>query len=303
MNAHARKTFIASLALIFGTVAIGIVPILVRISEVGPTVTGFWRQFLALPFLAIFAWIEHKRDRKPVQLNGRDYYWIFMSGIAFGVGIAIWNTSVNMTTVANATILGNCIPEFVALWTWLVLKHRPKPLLIVGLSLSIMGVILLARPEANTTWEMFKGDALALLSAVAFAAYMLMIQHARQKVGTFLLMALSTFSGMIALLIIGIFSSEHFAVPSLMGWLVLLGFALSAQVIGQTFIAYAVPFLPITFSSAMLIIQPVIATSLGWMLFAEHLTTWQLTGAILAILGIAFTKEEAQKAHRRRKEA
>ena len=52
---------LALAALFIGACAIGSSGTLVRLSETGPTATGFWRGALALPFLAIWAWAEERR--------------------------------------------------------------------------------------------------------------------------------------------------------------------------------------------------------------------------------------------------
>ena len=43
------------LVLVGGAMVIGVGPILVRISDAGPTATGFWRIAFALPLLALLA--------------------------------------------------------------------------------------------------------------------------------------------------------------------------------------------------------------------------------------------------------
>ncbi|MDW8480063.1 MAG: hypothetical protein RML12_10100 [Xanthomonadales bacterium] len=46
---------LALVALLAGASAIGLAPVLVRLSELGPTATAFWRVALAVPLLALFA--------------------------------------------------------------------------------------------------------------------------------------------------------------------------------------------------------------------------------------------------------
>ena len=45
----AKKRKLALLYLVIGAIAIGFAPIFVRLSEVGPIATGFWRVAIAFP--------------------------------------------------------------------------------------------------------------------------------------------------------------------------------------------------------------------------------------------------------------
>jgi len=49
-----RRARLAVGALLLGAVGIAFSPIFVRISEIGPTATAFWRVALALPVLALW---------------------------------------------------------------------------------------------------------------------------------------------------------------------------------------------------------------------------------------------------------
>jgi len=55
-----RSELPALLALFAGALAIGSSGIFVRLSETGPTATAFWRGCLALPLLALWAWLERR---------------------------------------------------------------------------------------------------------------------------------------------------------------------------------------------------------------------------------------------------
>ena len=66
----ARATASADLralsALIAGAAIIGVSPILVRLSEVGPMTTAFWRVALALPVLMVWSVV----DARPARVHG-----------------------------------------------------------------------------------------------------------------------------------------------------------------------------------------------------------------------------------------
>ena len=54
-------------ALLLGGIAIGFSPIFVRLSELGPIATGFYRLFLALPLLWLWMRFEARAAKETVQ--------------------------------------------------------------------------------------------------------------------------------------------------------------------------------------------------------------------------------------------
>ena len=105
-------------ALFFGATCIALSPIFVRLSEAGPTATAFWRVALAVPVLWIFF-------RTP--LRGPRLLFL-AAGVAFAGDLAFWHTSIQLTSVANSTLLANLASIFVTLAAWLFLRQRPRPL-------------------------------------------------------------------------------------------------------------------------------------------------------------------------------
>ena len=105
-------------ALIFGAVGIACAPIFVRLSEVGPTATAFWRLALALPFL--WLWTElgvglGVGGLAPRLPRRRTLLGVTLAGLFFAGDLAFWHWSIGFTSVANSTLLVNLAPVFVAL--------------------------------------------------------------------------------------------------------------------------------------------------------------------------------------------
>src|SRR5580692_6910653 len=96
--------------LVFGALALGFSPIFVRLSDLGPSATAFWRIVLALP---VFALGIAGTDRRPAGL--RDYLGVALAGFCFAGDLASWHWSIRLTSVANSTLLANMAPLFVAL--------------------------------------------------------------------------------------------------------------------------------------------------------------------------------------------
>ncbi|OIZ99135.1 transporter, partial [Rickettsiella grylli] len=249
----------ALLYLVIGAVAIGFAPIFVRLSEVDPIATGFWRVAIAFPILTLLSlgqgYTRPDDRHKPIL---KDYLWLLLCGVLFGGDLSTWHLSIQYTTIANSSLIVNFSPILIALWGWIVLKKPPQKKLIVGLLLALLGIVILIQPTVPMDKTIRVGDGLAFITAFFYAGYLLVLNHARKKFTAFTSMAISTFSSMLTLLFISCITHELTLPETPMAWIILLALALFAHVLGQGLIAYALPYLPVTFSSIALLIQPMV---------------------------------------------
>ena len=273
-------------ALFAGAAAIGCSALFVKVSEAGPVSTAFWRVCLALPLL--WAWAAWEAQRSPRAATKKDLRLMLLAGFWFAGDLAFWHWSILLTSVANAVLLANCAPIFVALAAWLLYRHRPTRHFLLGLATALAGMFLLLRGDLNVSGALL-GDALGLVTAVFYAAYQLTVTRARATVSTARLMAVSGTVCAALLLPIALVSGEQFLPVTPHGWLLLAGLALISHVIGQSLIAYALAHLPNTFASVGLLLQAVIAAALAWILLGEALTALAILGGVLVLAGIRIT--------------
>ena len=84
-----RTTGILSTSI--GAFLIGIAPILVRTSEVTPSLTGFYRFLIATFVLFLFGII--KKKFKNIKI--KDIFYLSIPGLFFGTDITLWHWSIN----------------------------------------------------------------------------------------------------------------------------------------------------------------------------------------------------------------
>ena len=116
--------------LVLGAVAMGASPIFVRLTDIGPQASAFWRTALALPFLWIWARLENRPTGAP-RLSGA----VWLAGLFFAGDLFFWHLSILATTVANATFLATTAPIWVALGAGLVLSEKVGARTLAGLLL------------------------------------------------------------------------------------------------------------------------------------------------------------------------
>nr|WP_244483842.1 DMT family transporter [Rhizobium sp. Root482] len=277
---------LALAALLIGGAAIGGSPIFVRLSEVGPMATAFWRVGLALIPLLIWAKATEKTaaDTRPQGLA--DYAMLVLPGVFLAVDLAAWHLSLHMTSVANATLLANLAPIFVTLGSWALFRAHVSRLFIVGLATALIGVVTLKGGPMKLGGGDLAGDATAIVAAVLYAGYILTVGRLRSRFSTNRIMVWSTASAAVCIAPMVFFLESSFMPTALFGWAMLIGLAFISHAGGQGMITYALAFLPPAFSSLTLLLQPVVAAILAWILLNEPVGLMQAVGGIIVLAGI-----------------
>jgi drug/metabolite transporter (DMT)-like permease len=273
---------LAMAALIFGAIAIGAAPILVRVTDTGPAASGFWRLVFALPLLLVLNAAGPERDLGRVSRSQA------LAGLMFALDLACWHYGIRLTSVANATVLPNLTPVLVTIAAWMLLGEKPTRIFVIGMIAAVGGAGLMALanaggkgPGANPPL----GDLLSAATAVWYGLYFLAIRRAREANSATRVMFWSSAVGAPILLGIAIILGEDLTPGQPGGWLALLGLGV-VHVAGQGAIAWALGRLPAATAALVVLVQPVAAASLAYVLFREALSPLQALGAALALGGV-----------------
>ena len=277
-------------ALIAGALAIAFSPIFVRLTGTSPAAAGFWRLALALPALSVMAWV----GRKPGGAHGPRPLTL-LAGLFFALDLGFWHYGVKFTTVANATILSNLAPVAVTAAAWLMLGERPGKAFLAGLALAVAGCWAIAAAGAGGAGlNPPLGDGLSVATAVWYAAYMLCVRKVRAGQSTSEVMLWSTATGAPLLLIAAALLGERVIPPTLAGWGACIGLG-AVHIAGQGSIAWALGRLPAATASVVVLVQPVAAAILGWLIFAEAMRPLQMLGGAAALAGVVLAQLAAAR--------
>ncbi|MBL8051115.1 MAG: DMT family transporter, partial [Anaerolineales bacterium] len=124
------------LALAIGITALSLSAMFVRWADAPGPITGFYRVFIATLLFTPF-FIQRQRTLPPLEMR-----WIWfpiLAGMFTALDFATWNTSVQYTTAAKATLLGNTSPLWVALAAFFFLREKLRGSFWIGLALSLIG--------------------------------------------------------------------------------------------------------------------------------------------------------------------
>ena len=282
-----ERTAIA--AVFVGAVIIAFAPILVRLSEVGPSATGFHRFLLAIPlYWAIAATMPRRAaaDGNETPRTARDFLLIGLAGFYLAADVAVWHFSITMTTVANSTLLANVAPVFVVLGGRILFGTRVTGTYLLGLAAAMAGVVILSRASLSLSETHFLGDLLGILTAVFYAAYQMAVERLRKRFSTLTIMKFAIPVSALVMIPVALASGEALFPATLAGWAFLIALAAGPQVFGQGLIAWALRHLPVAFASVSLLVQPVTAALVAWALFDERIGAAQGIGGIIVLAGI-----------------
>ena len=289
----ARSTLVGVLVLVMAGCVLGFTPIMVKLSDLGPQAIAFWRLTFALPALAVWLWIEERKFRSPKRLDRRA---LVLAGVFFAMDLAFWHAGIKLTTAANATLLANLTPILVAIGAWALFSEAITARFLIASGVALAGAVVLSAANVSIAPERLLGDALSAITSAWYAAYILAVRFARRYASAPRVMLWS--SGVAAPIAFAVTMSfnEPLLPETALGWLPLLALGLVIHVAGQGGLAFGLGRVPAALAALIILIQPVIASIAGWIIFNEALTAVQMGGAALVLAGVY----AAQRARRPR---
>ncbi len=248
----------------------------------GP-VNGFYRMTIAIAILALPVSWQAKRQ---APFSPRHLWLAAFGGLFFALDLAFWNTSILITSAANATLLGNSSVLWVSLGAMIFFKERLRPAFWGGLLLALFGILIIFGQDYVTHPTLGYGDLLAIVAGFFYGAFFLVAERARDKLSSFIAWWVSSAASALSLLAISLaFGMPLTGYPITM-WLSVIGLALITQVLGLLSVNYALGHLPASLVSPSLLGQPVVTAIIAVPLLGQPLGAVQMVGGLLALVGI-----------------
>ncbi|MEM6664779.1 MAG: DMT family transporter [Pseudomonadota bacterium] len=286
---------VAFVALVLGALAMGASPIFVRLTDVGPFSSAFWRVAIALPFLWVWMVRSAARGRTETGTAWRNRA-VLLCGLAFAGDLFFWHLAIMNTTVANATFFATLSPVLVLLAGFLFFGRSILRTHMIGLLLCLTGGALLIGSSLRFQPDRLTGDVYGVITAFFFAAYILAAARARDDgVGAAALMFWSSAITAAVLLPIALIFDDVFWPQSVEGAAHLLALAVISQVGGQGLLAFALGALSANFTALVIFMEGISAAILGWIVLGEKLTLLEVLGALFIFTGVGVARHAARK--------
>lgn len=262
---------------------------------------AFWRLIVACLILAIVLVVLKKSfNFNVVRKNLKE---LFILSVFLTLHFILFISAVKDTTILNATVLVNTTPIFSVFVSTFLFKVKPSRLAILGLTISFMGVCVIAYAETTVTnanaypegvFPSLKGDLEAVLAALVEAFYLNYGRRIRKKMNV-----LPTMLPIYVLTatIIGISSipatSKFLTLPTAAEIILpLIGLGILPTAAAHTLYFSSLSNLKSFETATMALLEPIGATILGIILFQEKPAAIFVFGAVFILLGILFIAKE-----------
>ena len=278
-----QNKFFPYIALAIGISALSLSAMFVRWAAAPGPVTGFYRLLISTILLTPL-FLRQQKQLAPIEKK----YLLFpiIAGIFTAFDQAIWNSSLKYTTAANATLLGNTAPLWVALIALFIFRERLRVIFWFGLMIALTGAALVMGSDFLHHPTLGLGDLMASAAAVFYSSYQLTTQRGHKYIDTFRYIWLVGVSATVGLFLINLVIGNSFTGYPAQTWIIFFVTAIVSQIIGYLAITYALGHLPASIVSPMLIGQPILTTLLAIPMLGEIPNTTQWIGGAIALAGI-----------------
>lgn len=269
-----------------GAVMISFAAVFVRLADVAPTTSGFYRMLFGSIGLLVLIGVQPRLHR------GFGDGWLGSALIAafFTADMWFWHRSILFIGPGLSTLLANFQVFVLAAIGVFWFRERVGARFAAAIALAAGGLWLLFGQEWNALPPEYRaGVILGLLTALAYSGYILSLRglqirqpHTRVEAR----LAQVTILTGVMLGAINLVEGHGFAIPDTQSLLALIALGIVCQVLGWLAITRGMPGLPASLVGLLLLLQPTLSMIWDAAFFGLTLEVLQLVGALLALAGI-----------------
>jgi drug/metabolite transporter (DMT)-like permease len=259
--------------------------ILVKLADVSPTASGFYRVFWGGIFL-LCATVWFKDFKK---LTSGEWLLIIFCGFVFALDLFFWHESIMYIGPGLATLLGNFQVFLLAATGIFFFGEKGRPRFFAAIPLAIIGLLLIVGVNWSSLGNDYKtGIYFGLLTAVCYTAFLLSIRKIQsdENHSQFSSLMIVSFSCAVFLGAKMLHTGDSFVIPNSKSLLALLGLGLFSQTIGWVLIANAMPKIRASFTGLILLLQPSLAFIWDVLFFSRPTSTLNWIGVIITLAAI-----------------
>jgi drug/metabolite transporter (DMT)-like permease len=277
-------------ALAVGLLAFATSPILIRYAGAAPG-TSVAMMRTGMTALLLLPLVLRRGLPSLRSLDGRSFVLLGLSGLFLSLHFLVWINSLYYTSVASASVLVTMSPLFLALASTYILKEHVSRVTWIAIAAGTLGVIIMTWSDASGGGQgpnPLLGNALALLGAVFYVVHILLGRVLRRQLDWLdYVFPMYTVCGVFTL-IIG--ASQGGAVLGYPAYIYGLCFLMAAgpQMLGHGSFNLAVRYISPAWIGLIHLLEPVGASILAVILFAEVPNATSMGGMMLVLLSVAF---------------
>lgn len=276
----------AILRLFAGASLISLSPVWVKLVEVSPTTSGFYRAAIGGVALTLYLLVS----RQGFRLSRWMWGMLIVASVFFALDLWFWHRSINYIGPGLSTLLANFQVFIMVLAGIVFFRQKPRVAQLIAIPLALVGLGLII----GLDWDSLPADyqlgvLFGLATAAAYAGYLLTMRVARSRAEHAVPVreiAVMSIAVAVLLAISAFVEGESLEIPTLSdaGWL--LAYGLLSHSLGMMLIASSLPQVSTTEAGLALLLQPTLSFVWDVVFFARPMTLTELLGAGIALFAI-----------------
>lgn len=285
----------AVVILVTGAAMISFSGVWVKLAQVSPMSSAFYRVFFGFLFLLPTAFLKGELKSK-----GKDKYLLaFACALFFALDLYFWHVSIHYIGPGLSTILANFQVFGLALAGFLFFREKLGGLFLISMPLAMLGLYLIV----GVSWQELGADYktgiyYGFATAACYTGFLLTLRRLQSDRDDFSLFFYLMVVSFFSTLILGglmVQSNVAFTIPDLQSLAALVALALFSQFLGWVMIANAIPHIPAAHAGLMLLLQPALSFVWDVVFFARPtgLVNWAGVLVALGAIYLGMVKKQA----------
>ncbi len=281
------------LMLIIGAISISFSSVWVKLADVPPSTSAFYRVF----FGSIFLFLLFLRSKEHTSLKMSHLALGCLCGLLFAFDLVCWHSSIVRIGPGLATLLGNFEVFILAGIGFFILKERYSSTLLISLPMAMFGLFLIIGYDWPTLDDRYReGLFLGLATAVFYSGYILSLRYfsAYTKSKYLPMLLLSSCCSIILAAYLYIVDVS-FIIPDTKSFVSLVCLGFLSQCFGWLLIAASLPQIKASTAGLILLLQPSLSFVWDVLFFSRPTTILNWVGVFIALTSIYLGISAKQK--------
>ena len=252
-----------------------------------PTIIGFWRLTIAVPFFAIPILANADKRKQLAQVSKKELLLSFISGAFLFMHYYTWYSSVKLTNVASAAVLASFHPLVVIFITVFIYRKRISWKSVLAIIVALGGGVLIICSDLQAlSGGKLSGNLLALAAGICMGVYFAIGGKVRQSVEGSIYVMLVFASCWICFALSNIFSGTPLTGYPTMDYVYILCLAFICQIGSHAVFNLCMGHVSSLYVSAWETGDPVFSTLLAFLMLRQIPSGAEVIGCIIVVAAL-----------------
>ena len=286
-----EKSRSIGLPLTVSIIAISFSSIFVKWSDAPASILSMYRMFFASLLLTPMVW-KHRQELR--KIKPKTALFLFFSGLFLAFHFVLWFGSLKFTTVASSTIILALQPIVSLIGGFFLFKERTTGSTLLTMGIAIIGAIMIGWGDFGLSRNAMLGDLFSFFSVIAVVGYLLIGQTIVKQLSHWIYSFCVFSCATLFLIIFNLTTKVNLGGYPAKEWGIFLLLAV-VPTVSHVINNWLMNYVNATTISMSILGEPVGASILAFFILGERLTSWQLAGGVLVLIGVFLFLSQKQK--------